>query len=101
MSISYDIADFKPLIADRVIFKVINKNIISEKQCSVKNNRCYIEKKARQKFVQEIDEKLMTKIQLPDKSVKYSYRRIMREEYYKLIKHFNGEENYKAYITKW
>jgi len=102
MSLSYDIADiFKPLITDRVIFKVINKNIISEKDCLIKNNRCYLKKTAKQKFVQELDDKLMTKIQLDNKTVKYSYRRIIREECYKLIKQFNGEEFYTAYITKW
>lgn len=102
MSLSYDIADiFKPLITDRAIFKVINKNIISEKEAVIKNRRCYLKKDARQKFVQEIDDKLMTKIQLEGKEVRYSYRRVIREECYKLIKHFNEEENYKAFITKW
>lgn len=102
MSLSYDIAEiFKPLITDRVIFKVINKNLISERDAVIKNNRCFIKKDAKQKFAQEIDDKLMTKIQLDGKPVKYSYRRIIREECYKLIKHFNEEENYSAYITKW
>ncbi|NWG28931.1 MAG: type I-B CRISPR-associated endonuclease Cas1 [Ignavibacteriaceae bacterium] len=102
MSLSYDLADiFKPLITDRVIFKVINKNIISEKDAVIKNNRCFLKKEAKQKFAREIDDKLMTKIQLDGKPVKYSYRRIIREECYKLIKQFNDEENYNAYITKW
>lgn len=102
MSLSYDIAEiFKPLITDRSIFKVINKNIISEKDAVIKNNRCFIKKEAKQKFAQEIDDKLMTKIQLDGKPVRYSYRRIIREECYKLIKHFNDEEKYDPYITKW
>lgn len=102
MSLSYDLADiFKPLITDRAVFKVINKNIISEKDCTIKNNRAILKKTARQKFVQEIDDKLMTKIQLDNKTVKYSYRRVIREECYKLLRHFNEEEQYKAYNTKW
>lgn len=102
MSLSYDLADiFKPLITDRAIFKVINKNIISEKDCSVRNNRCILKKAARQKFVQEIDDKLMTKIQLEEKTVRYSYRRVIREECYKLLKQFNDDVPYEAYITKW
>lgn len=102
MSLSYDIADiFKPIITDRAIFKVINKNILSEKDAVVKNRRCYLKKEARQKFVQEIEDKLMTKIQLDGKEVRYSYRRVIREECYKLIRHFNEEETYKAFITKW
>lgn len=102
MSLSYDLADiFKPIITDRAVFKVINKNIISEKDCTIRNNRCILKKSARQKFVQEIDDKLMTKIQLEDKTVKYSYRRVIREECYKLLRHFNEEQNYNAFITKW
>lgn len=102
MSLSYDLADiFKPLITDRAIFKVINKNMISEKDCTVRNNRCILKKSARQKFVQEIEDKLMTKIQLEGKEVRYSYRRVIREECYKLLRHFNQEEPYRAYISKW
>ncbi len=102
MSLSYDLADiFKPIITDRAVFKVINKNIISEKDCVIKNNRCFLKKAAKQKFVQEIDDKLMTKIQLEGKTVKYSCRRVIREECYKLLRHFNEEEPYEAYITKW
>ncbi len=102
MSLSYDLADiFKPLITDRVIFKVINKQIISEKDCTVKNNRCFLKKEAKQKFARELDDKLMTKIQLPGKEVKYSYRRIIREECYKLIRHLNDEAPYESYIAKW
>lgn len=102
LSLSYDIADiFKPLLTDRAIFKMINKNIISEKDAFVKNGRCLLKKTARQAFIEEMNNKLMTKIQLDGKEVKYSYRRIIREECYKIINHLNDEGKYKAYITKW
>ncbi|MFZ2323285.1 MAG: type I-B CRISPR-associated endonuclease Cas1b [Ignavibacteriaceae bacterium] len=101
-SLSFDIADiFKPLITDRAIFKLINKNVISEKDAVVKNGKCYLKKKTRQAFAEEIQEKLITKIQLDGKEVRYTYRRVIREECYKLIKHINGEETYKPYISKW
>lgn len=102
LSLSYDIADiFKPLLTDRAIFKMINKNIISEKDAFIKNGRCILKKIARQAFIEEMNNKLMTKIQLDGKEVRYSYRRIIREECYKILKHINEEEKYKAYITKW
>lgn len=102
LSLSYDIADiFKPLLTDRAIFKMINKNIISEKDAFVKNGRCLLKKSARQAFIEEMNNKLLTKIQLDGKEVRYSYRRIIREECYKIIMHLNDEEKYKAYITKW
>ncbi len=101
-SLSFDIAEiFKPLLTDRVIFKLINKNVISEKDAIIKNGKCYLKKKARQEFAAEIQNKLMTKIQLEGKEVRYTYRRIIREECYKLLKHINEQENYTPYISKW
>jgi CRISPR-associated protein Cas1 len=101
-SLSFDIAEiFKPLITDRAIFKLINKNVISEKDAIVKNGKCYLNKKARQEFVAEIQNKLTTKIQLDGKEVRFTYRRIIREECYKLLKHINEEEIYKPFISKW
>jgi CRISPR-associated protein Cas1 len=101
-SLAFDIAEiFKPIITDRVIFKVINKNIIAEKDAIQKNRRCFLNKKAKQEYVSHLEEKLMTKIQVDGKEVRYSYRRLIREECYKLLKHLNEEEKYKAYITKW
>ncbi len=102
LSLSFDIADiFKPLIVDRTIFKMINKNILSEKDCSVRNNRCNIKKEARQKFAGELDDRLLAKIHLDNKTVAYSMRRVIREECYKLLKHFHGEDVYSAYKSKW
>lgn len=101
-SLSFDVAEiFKPLITDRAIFKLINKNVISEKDAIIKNGKCFLKKNAKQQFAAEIQSKLITKIQLDGKEVRYTYRRIIREECYKLIKHINGEEIYKPYISKW
>lgn len=101
-SLAFDIAEiFKPLITDRVIFKVINKNIISEKDAVQKNRRCYLKKKAKQEFVTHLEEKLMSKIQVDGKEARYSYRRLIREECYKLLKHINEEEKFKPYISRW
>jgi len=98
----YDIADiFKPLITDRTIFKLINKNIISSKQFFTKNGFCRINKKAKQIFAREIEDKLYTKISIDSSSKRLSYKSIIREEFYKLIKHFNNEMEYKAFRTKW
>jgi len=102
MSLSYDIAEiFKPVITDRAIFKLINKNVISEDDAIIKNRRCILKKKAKQAFAAEIENKLMTKIQLEGKHTRYSYRRIIREECYKLIEHFNDKEKYTAFTARW
>lgn len=102
LNLSLDIAEiFKPLITDRVIFKAINKNIISTDECSVKNGRCFLYKKAKQSYASLIEDKFVTKIETDYSSNRLSYKRIIKEECYKLIKHLNGEELYQSYKSKW
>lgn len=99
-SLCYDIADiFKPIITDRIIFKVINKNILTESDFYVRNGFCRIRKEAKQKFAAEFELKFQTKITYGADEKRFSYRRLIREECYKLIKHFNGETQYTAYIS--
>ncbi|MBI9072350.1 MAG: type I-B CRISPR-associated endonuclease Cas1 [Melioribacteraceae bacterium] len=102
LSLTYDLADiFKPIIIDRVIFKLINKHILSEKQFIARNGFCRINKKAKQIYSREIEDKLFTKITVDGLYNKLSYKRIIREECLKLIKHFEGTEKYKAFRIKW
>jgi CRISPR-associated protein Cas1 len=101
LPLCYDLADiFKPIFTDRTIFKVINKNMISEKDGFKKNGRYLLKQSAKKTFVTELETKFQTTITL-DENRKMSYKRIVKEECYKLIKHLNGEEEYKPYITKW
>lgn len=102
LSLSLDLAEiFKPIIVDRTIFKCINKNIISEDDGFFKKGAFILKKEAKQKFVQVLDEKLNDKIHLDTLDKNVSYKRLIREECYKLQKHFNNEEDYKSYISKW
>lgn len=102
LSLCYDIAEiFKPLITDRIIFKVINKNMISEKDCFTKNGFCRLSKNAKKIYAQEIELKLNTKIKLDENNKRISYKGLIREECYKLHKHISDTDNYKAYKTKW
>ena len=101
LPLCYDLADiFKPIFTDRTIFKVINKNMISENDCIRKNGKCILKENAKRIFVTELEAKLMTTISI-DETRKMSYRRVVKEECYKLIKHLNGEEEYKPYVSKW
>lgn len=103
LPLSFDIAEiFKPIIIDRAIFTVINKNMITENDVSYRKNMCVLKKSARKSFVTEIHEKLHTIIS-PEKNAGrgMSYRRLIREECYKLMKHFNEEEKYKSFRIRW
>jgi len=101
LPLCYDLADlFKPIFTDRTIFKVVNKNMISEKDCIRKNGKCILKENAKKIFITELEAKLQTTITL-DETRKMSYKRLVKEECYKLIKHLNGEEEIKPYISKW
>ncbi len=102
LSLCFDIAEmFKPLLTDRIIFKVINKNMISPKDAFTKNGFCRLSKNAKKIYAQEFELKLNTKIKLKDKSNKLTYKTLIREECYKLHKHITEKEKYIAYKSKW
>lgn len=101
LPLCYDLAEiFKPIFTDRTIFKVINKNMVSEKESFRKNGRCILKENSKKIFVSELESKLTTTITTPE-GKKMSYKRLVKEECYKLIKHINGEEEYNPFISKW
>lgn len=101
-SLSLDISEiFKPLIADRMIFYLLNKNIITESDFAEESNFLYLKENARLKIVKEYDERLKKTIKHKDLNKSVSYRYLMRLEAYKLIKHFTGEKEYKGFKIWW
>lgn len=101
-SLSLDISEiFKPLIADRMIFTLLNKNIISEKDFASESNFLYLKEKARIRIIEEYDERLKKTIKHKDLGKSVSYKYLMRLEAYKLIKHFTGEKEYKGFKIWW
>ena len=102
LALAYDLSEiFKPLITDRVIFKVINKMMISENDFVKRNGTGWIKKPAKKIFVQEFDAKLLQKINIRENGISMSYRRVIKEECYKLLKHIKGEEEYQPYTSRW
>lgn len=101
-SLSLDIAEiFKPLLSDRVIFALLNKNQIQEKHFSTELNKCYLTEEGRKIFLKEFDEKLKTTIKHRQLKKSVSYRHLIRLECYKLIKHLIGEKEYKPFTIWW
>jgi len=101
-TLSLDIAEiFKPIITDRIIFKVINQNMIGEENFSNKYNYCVMNESAKKVFVKEFDDKLKTVINHRALGRNVSYRRLIRLECYKLIKHLLGEKKYDAFKIWW
>lgn len=101
-SLNLDIADiFKPLITDRVIFSLINRQQIKPEHFDRELNYCHLNKKGREIFLKEYDVKLQSTLKYPKLNRKVSYKHILRLECYKLIKLFLEQEKYNAFKIYW
>ncbi len=101
-SLALDIAEvFKPLIGDRLIFSLLNRNQITKESFVEGLNGLQLKKTASQIIVQELDERLHTTIKHRDLSKYVSYQYLMRLEVFKLIKHLVGEKEYKGFEIWW
>ena len=101
-SLSLDIAEiFKPLIADRLIFSMLNKQQISEKDFIIDLNYTYIKDSARKKILKEFEERLNTEIKHRKLNKSVSYRYLIRLELYKLVKHISGDTEYDGFKIWW
>ena len=97
-SLSLDLSEvFKPVIADRVIFNLVNNRIIKPEHFFEELNGCYLTDQGRRVFLKEYDEKLGTTLYHSGLKRHISYRRLIRLECYKLVRHLLGEVKYKAF----
>lgn len=101
-SLALDIAEiFKPLVVDRVIFKVLNKKILQEKDFEIELNSVLLRESGRKKFVAAFEERLNETIKHRSLNRNVSYRHLMKLECYKLQKHLLGIEEYKPFKMYW
>jgi|688.fasta_scaffold11392_14 CRISPR-associated protein Cas1 len=101
-SLSLDLAEvFKPILGDRLIFKLINKGQLKDNLFIKELNSCYLNENGRKLVVKEFEEKLKTVITHPKLDKKVSYRRLVRIECYKLQKHILGEDEYEGLKMWW
>jgi len=101
-SLALDVAEiFKPIFADRIIFSLMNNNKITEKHFDKDLNYAYLLESGRKIVVQEFDEKMNTTVHHKQLGRNVSYRRIIRLELYKIVKHIIGEEKYSAFKIWW
>ncbi len=100
-SLNLDIAEpFKPVIVDRLIFSLLNKNIIQKNDFDRITHGLYLNDRGKKKFLQEYDKKITTVI-TERENRKRTYRSILRIEAYKIEKHIIGDKQYKPYTAKW
>lgn len=101
-SLALDVAEvFKPVIIDRVIFKVLNKKEIQEKHFDWKLNKCLLNQTGKKIFVKAIEDKLVETIKHRTLNRNVSYRHLIKLECYKLAKHLLEIEEYKPFKMYW
>lgn len=101
-SLALDLAEiFKPLLVDRVIFKVLNKKEIQEKDFDAKLNRVILKEGGKKKFIKAFENRLTETIMHRTLKKKVSYKHLIKLEAYKLQKHLLGIEEYKPLKMWW
>lgn len=101
-SLCLDISEiFKPLIGDRLIFSLLNRNQITEDSFTKELNFLHLKKEASQTVFREFEAKLKTTIMHKDLNRQVSYQYLIRLEAYKLIKHLIGEKEYEGFRIWW
>jgi len=101
-SLSLDLAEvFKPIIAERLIFSLLNKKQITEKSFQKRSNFLYLKDEARLTILKAYDQKLKATIRHKELKREVSYKHLIRLECYKLIKHLLGEKEYLGFEMWW
>ncbi|AYO58292.1 subtype I-B CRISPR-associated endonuclease Cas1 [Chryseobacterium sp. 6424] len=101
-SLALDLAEiFKPILVDRVIFKVLNKKEIQAKDFDVQVNSVVLKDAARKIFVRAFEERLNETIKHRALGRNVSYKHLVKLECYKLTKHMLNMEEYKPFKAWW
>lgn len=101
-SLALDVAEiFKPLIVDKMIFKLINKGMITDNDLMAEVEHAHLKEAARKLVVREFDERLSETVKHRRLGRHVSYRGFIRLECYKLVKHLVEMEPYQALRAWW
>ncbi len=101
-SLALDIAEiFKPLLVDRVIFKILNKKEIQARHFDKQLNKCLLNDNGKKIYVQAFEERMNETIQHRTLKRSVSYKHLVKLECYKLSKHLLGMEEYKPFKMWW
>ncbi len=101
-SLALDVAEiFKPILVDRVIFKVLNKKELQTRDFEESLNRVVLKERGKKVFVQSFENRLNETIKHRALNRHVSYKYLIRLECYKLSKHLLGIEEYKPLKMYW
>ncbi|MEM6396713.1 MAG: type I-B CRISPR-associated endonuclease Cas1b [Bacteroidota bacterium] len=102
-SLALDVSEvFKPLLVDRLIFRLCNKGELGKKDFDLVDDACFLAERGRKKFVVAWEERLKSSIHHRKLDRKVSYRRLIKLECYKIVKYImRMEDNYEPFHAWW
>lgn len=102
-SLALDISEvFKPILVDRLIFRLCNKGELSEKDFDLVDDACFLAERGRKTFVSAWEDRLKASIHHRKLDRKVSYRRLIKLECYKIAKYImRMEERYDPFHAWW
>lgn len=101
-SLALDMAEiFKPILVDRLIFRMVNKRQLQASDFRVEVGGCVMKEAARKRFLQEFDASLKETIKHRSLGRSVSYKYLIKLECYKLQKHLLAIEDYKPFKAWW
>ena len=101
-SLALDVSEiFKPIIVDRTIFSLLNKNMVTENDFEMDSNFLKIKEDAKKIVLKELEDCLSRTIMHRTIKRKISYEHLIKLELYKLIKHLLGDKTYRGFKIWW
>jgi len=102
-SLALDVSEiFKPILVDRLIFKLCNRRELRPQHFDFIDNACFLSDSGRKIFVKAWEVRLQQTIQHRTLKRPVSYRYLIRLECYKIAKFLLGmEDNYQSFKIWW
>lgn len=101
-SLALDLAEiFKPILVDRVIFRVLNKKEIQSKDFDIHVNKVILKESGKKAFIKAFEERLNETIKHRTLKKHVSYKHLVKLECYKLSKHLLEIETYQPFKIWW
>lgn len=92
-SLCLDVSEvFKPIIVDRVIFKVLNKRILGKSDFDMKLNKCILSESGKKSFVKAMENRYNETFLHRALGRNVSFKHLIKLECYKLVKDIMGLE---------
>ena len=99
--LAFDISEtFKPIIIDKVIFRLVNLDMLSEDDFFINDEKVFLKDKIKKVFINEIEQRLKTTIYHKNYKRNISYKSLIRLDCYALIKHLTEDKEFNPFISE-